>query len=301
MKRCRPLFAAIVLCLPLSSYAADKVEFTHTESEITITIGGKEFTRFETGEKWKKPFFHPVFVNGTDITRPVDPNEKEHPHHKGIWVSIDEVDEIKFWAEKGIIRNQRTMFATDLNTGIGEMTIVNHWLGDDGAPVVEETTIVRIHPNRLMTFDINFTTQKDEVVFDDTKEGLLGFRMAQSMRESEGGTAIGADGAKGTAALWGKPNKWIDYYGKVNDKVFGVALMDHPENLRPSRYHVRNYGLFSLSPFGEKSYTNGQEEAKPYHLKPGEKLKLRYAIYFHTGDTAEGHVEAVYQQFVGKK
>ena len=74
--------------------------------------------------------------------------------------------------------------------------------------------------------------------------------------------------------------------------------MDHPGNFRPSRYHVRNYGIFSISPFGEHAYTGGKEPAKPVHLKAGEDLRLQYAIYFHGGDAVKGQVKDAYEQFM---
>ncbi len=300
-------FALFALCgmslaPAFAPLCAGDVSFAKQGDDVVVSIDGKEFSRYRTGENWPKPFFHPVLMDGTDITRPVDPNEKEHPHHKGIWVSVDEVNGIKFWAEKGKIVNVEIEWMSGSGDKPGTLSVVNHWRDAADQTVVLEHTTIRIHANKLLAYDITFEAPADSpVVFEDTKEGLLGFRMAQSMRESEGGKVLGANGAAGSPENWGKPNPWIDYHGLVDGKRFGVALMDHPENFRPSRYHVRNYGLFSLSPFGEKSYTNGKEEEKPVHLQPGGKLRLRYAIYFHAGDTAEGNVAEAFRQFVESK
>jgi len=288
----------LLLILPCSLLEAGDVAFEKGEDKITVTIDGEVFSHYHTSSKWKKPFFDPVFINGTEITRPIDPNEKEHPHHKGIWVSVDEVNEVDYWGEKGVIKNISAE-CKETDSG-GQLMVVNHWLDGDGNTVVEEHTTIHIAPNKLMTYDITFKAPGHDVEFLDTKEGLLGFRMAHSMREKEGGRVLGANGKKGTQENWGKHNKWIDYFGEVEGKTFGVTLMDHPENFRKSRYHVRNYGLFSISPFGEKAYTKGKEEAKPVHLKPGESLSLRYGIYFHHGDTNQGQVEKAYQQFLAQ-
>jgi len=56
--------------------------------------------------------------------------------------------------------------------------------------------------------------------------------------------------------------------------------------------------LFSISPFGNKSCTNGTEEAARVHLKKGESLRLRYGMYFHDGETKEGNVAGEWDQFV---
>ncbi|MDC0308016.1 MAG: PmoA family protein [Planctomycetaceae bacterium] len=296
-------FLAFVLILtPFSLLDAGDVAFEKSGDDIVVTIGGEEFSRYHTSSQWKKPFFDPVVMGGTKITRPIDPNEKEHPHHKGIWVSVDEVNTIDYWGEHGDIKNVSAKWSTAAcgdEVG-GTLMVVNHWLDDAKKTVVIEETSIHIAPNKLLTYDITFKAPGHKVEFLDTKEGLLGFRMAHTMRESEGGRVLGANGKKGTKENWGQPNKWIDYIGEVDGKTFGVTLMDHPDNLRPSRYHVRNYGLFSISPLGDKAYTQGKEPAKPVHLKPGEKFSLRYGIYFHEGDTNAGEVEKTYKQFLAQ-
>ena len=61
---------------------------------------------------------------------------------------------------------------------------------------------------------------------------------------------------------------------------------------------MRDYGLFTISPFGEQAYTNGQSPAKPVTLKKGETYRLRYAIYIHPGDTASAKVADVYARWI---
>ncbi|REJ95457.1 MAG: hypothetical protein DWQ34_06020 [Planctomycetota bacterium] len=232
---------------------------------------------------------------GLDRTHPL---YYDHPHHKGIWLSIDEVNGIRFWAEDGVIRNVGVEILEEQGDP-ARFRVTNHWLGEDEKPVAIETTTISVFANRLLVYDITFAADEKPVTFDDTKEGLFGIRLPNSMREfiSEG-PITGADGVVGSAELWGKPAAWIDYVGAVDGHSFGVTLMDHPENFRPSRYHVRDYGLFSINPFGEAAYSRGDEEAKPVTLQPGETLNLRYGLYVHAGGVEEGQVAEAYEQFV---
>ena len=310
------LFAAVTAWLlgPSPCAAENVVELTQKGKQVDVTVGGELFMTYHTEQKFPKPFFSDVRgPGGTILSRPImglhdiqaDPNDKDrkkrfdHVHHKGIWLSIDEVNDMKHWKEDQNIAN----VSLELTTPKGnpaEMTVINHWLDDKASPVVKETTRIQIYANRLIVYSTEFTPADGPITFGDTKEGLFGFRMVDSMRESEGGTVVNADGLQGTKECWGQPSAWVDYDGMVDGKLFGVALFDCPQNFRPSRYHVRNYGLFSISPFGEHAYTNGELPVKTVTLKPGETLKLRYGLYVHAGDTKQGEVAKVYKSFLGK-
>ncbi len=293
------LTTTVLLLAPTAvSSGATPVTFEQQGDQITVKIGDAPFAVYNTSKDLPKPFFLPVYdPNGTIISRPLE-NPEDHKHHKGIWVSIDEVNGIKFWAEAGKIENVSVESHASAGDDPGTLKVVNHWLGEDGMPVVIESTTIAIFQNRLVSYDIVFSAPAGPVTFGDTKEGLFGFRMINSMREKEGGQVVNADGKQGTAECWGQVSAWVDYYGEAEGKIAGVTLMDHPGNFRPSRYHVRDYGLFTISPFGEKAYTKGAGDAEPVVLDKGESLRLRYGIYIHSGNTQEGKVADAYKQFL---
>lgn len=289
--------AATGMAPALATAGTAAVKLTVKAETVDITIGGEEFATYHFAKTLPKPFLLPVKApGGVTVTRSLDKPE-DHPHHKGIWCSIDEVNDIKFWAEKGKIENV-SVKAEVAEGNPAKLAVVNHWLGTDGKPVLIETTTISIHANRLLSYDMKFTADEMPVKFGDTKEGMFGIRLVNSLREKETGKVQNAEGLKGTKECWGKHSAWVDYYGEVDGKTVGVTVMDDPKNFRKSRYHVRDYGLFTISPFGDKSYTNGKEPEFPFELKPGAKFSLRYGIYLHTGDTEQGKVANAYQQFL---
>lgn len=294
----KPLVTALLFLFAThTALAQGTVKLEKKDSTIAVTIGGKDFTTFNFAKDLPKPYFSPVrAADGTIITRGLEKPE-DHPHHKGIWCSIDEVNKIKFWAEQGKIENISVeIVAAEGNPA--KLRVVNHWQGKDGKPVLIENTDVSIFTNRLLAFDFRFTAGTEPVVFEDTKEGMFGIRLANTMRGKEGGTIVNAEGAKGEKQAWGQESKWVDYFGTVEGKTFGVVIFDHPKNFRKSRFHVRDYGLFTLSPFGQKSYTNGKLPDDPFHLEPGKSFRLRYGIALHDGDTEQGKVPALHEQYL---
>ena len=298
----RTLTAVLMLSIAWASSppdlsAADAVKLEKKDTTVDVTIGGKEFTVFNFDKSLPKPYFLPVrAADGAIMTRGLDKPE-EHPHHKGVWMSIDEVNEIRFWAEKGKIENVSVEVAA-AEGNPARLKIVNHWLGDDGKPVLIEATEVSIFANRLIAYDARLTAAEQPVTFGDTKEGMFGIRVANTLREKEGGSIVNAEGLMGEKACWGLESKWVDYDGMVDGKTYGVAIFDNPQNFRRSRYHVRGYGLFTISPFGQSGYTSGKLPADPYKLEAGKSVRLRYGLYVHDGDTQAGHVPEVYDFYL---
>lgn len=298
-----------VLGSPISAQTKSGVTIIEKDdAHLEIQIDGQPFTVLNHGKDWKKPFLFPMSApDGTNILREIIPTKDkqgsskdgtDHFHHKGVWVSVDSVNDEKlnFWHEDDAIVCNKVEHKTA--NGVGIVTVHNSWMQGDKA-LLKETTTAVFHPSRLVSYHITLEAVDKDVTFHDTKEGFFAVRIAHTMRELQGGHIVNADGLKGEKDCWGKPTPWIDYFGDVNGNTCGVTLMDHPDNFRKSRYHVRSYGLFSISPFGPEKYSNGQEEASPVTLSPGkEKLHLTYGLFVHNGNTEQGGVAEAYQEFL---
>jgi hypothetical protein len=89
--------------------------------------------------------------------------------------------------------------------------------------------------------NLTFTASEDkDVVFGDTKEGgLLSLRVAGTMQVTVAGKMENSFGGINESEIWGKRAHWCDYSGPVENRWVGVALFDHPKNLRhPTYWHA---------------------------------------------------------------
>ncbi|WP_437187181.1 PmoA family protein [Planctomicrobium sp. SH668] len=237
-------------------------------------------------------------------TDPVTGDSYDHPHHKGIWFSVDEIDGIRYWMEGELVRSQ-SVFATEQDGKSVVLKLENHWLDREEKPVLIETTKVTITPDRMISYDATLTAAKNDLHIGDTKEGLFAIRLAGRMCESKGGGPVTtSNGVTGTQDAWGRTAAWINYDGPVDGNVFGVTMMDAPENAWKSRYHVRNYGLFSVNPFGDAAYTSESGSPQPAHsrtLQKGDSLRFRYGLWVHGPDVNAEKIESQFQLFAESK
>ncbi|MEZ6064660.1 MAG: PmoA family protein, partial [Planctomycetaceae bacterium] len=242
-----------------------------------------------------------VDLDPPSVSDKMDPRFYDHPHHKGVWVAVDEVNGVKFWKEDGHIENVSVEVLAN-NAAPAVLRVVNRWLNDAGEHVVTETTTIRITPDRLFVYDIQFTAGDSPATFEDTKEGLFAIRLPNSMREYVShGPVRSAEGKEGTKAAWGRESAWIDYVGAIDGQQFGVTLLDAPNNPWPSRYHVRDYGLFSINPFGTAAYSKGsdnEQPARPLTLDPGKTISFRYGLHVHQGVLSADELATLNARFV---
>jgi hypothetical protein len=130
--------------------------------------------------------------------------------------------------------------------------------------------------------------------------------MPHKKKDAEvGGTGhiVTATGVR-DAEAWGKRADWCDYYAAHNGKTYGIAIFDHPQNLRhPTWWMARDYGLFGANPFGWHDYEpkTTQPHAGDYTIAAGKSLTLKYRLYFHFGDEQEAKLAEKYEEYAKKR
>jgi hypothetical protein len=102
------------------------------------------------------------------------------------------------------------------------------------------------------------------------------------------------------ATAWGRPARWVDYSGTIDGKPVGIAVFDHPGNLRhPTRWHARGYGLFAANPFGLHDFAGEPRGSGSHTIPDGGTLRLRYRFVFHEGDAEHAGIERRWREWAG--
>ncbi len=296
---------SLLAALPLAAQV-------HFVPETTsINIDGKPFTEFHAGTDVGKPFLAPLrSASGKIVTRHfpmemVEGESRDHPHHRGLWFSYDDVNGVKFWENDpsytkpniGHIVVRDTKWKESAKTGV--LTMLADWKSPSGKVELSENRTMTFYSDpslRIIDFDINLTAP-EKVVFGDTKEGAFAIRLADSMSEKKGGKMVNAEGQSGMKDVWGHKSKWVDYSGDVEGEKLGIAIMDHPSNPRhPTYWHSRDYGLFALDPFGQQAFDKNQPESH-WTLEKGQSLRFRWRVVIHSGDAESANIHELYNSF----
>lgn len=277
---------------------------------VEVVVRGETFTTYHYGSKRHVPFLWPVNgEGGVGLTRnfPMgsdEPPSKDHPHHVSLYLTHGDVNGHDFWhVDRGRSGTIRTVaLETGASEGSAWIRARNHWLPRNReSPLLESVQELRFHDGppgaRFFDFDITFTASQGDVTFGDTKEGFFALRLRPEMQGDKGGVLTNAHGARGEAAVYGKPSAWMDYSGPVKGHgTRGIALFDHPDNPIAAQWHVRDYGLAALNPFGRRSVARLADGS--HTLKAGESLALRYRVLVHSGDVSEADVAGHYARYL---
>lgn len=280
---------------------------------IEVTIGRRAFTTYHFSHEYARPFFYPLMgPHDIPITRHypmiegIKGETTDHVHHRSVWVAFGDVGGTDNWSELPGHAWQTHSQMTHLVNGpvLGQFQHTLEWQDHDRRKVLEETRTVRIHKTpdtaRLMDLTVALRASDREVRIGDTKEGgICSVRVATAMDAEKGGRIENSAGGIGEEETWGKAAHWCDYSGRLDGWQVGIAVMDHPFNLRhPTTWHVRGYGLMSANPFGHSQYKSGLLSDGSYTIGAGESLTFRYRLLLHKGDARGGSVSARYQDYV---
>jgi len=280
--------------------------------KIDIEIGGSFFTSYYFGDVIR-PYFHPVIgPTGKSVTRGfpmvdgVAGENRDHHHHRAIYVAHGEVNDVDNWSEGANCGRIAHRSFADVTSGpvYGRIVDKLEWVSKEGKVVLKETREMKFYntsPEKIVDVTLNFKALDDEdCLFGDTKEGgLMSLRVAGTMKVSSGGKMENSFGGINEGDIWGKRAHWCDYSGPVDGEWVGVTLMDGQKNLRhPTHWHARDYGLMTANPFGISNFERKPPKTGDYLLPAGEELVFQYRIYIHKGDAQEAKASEKYNNFV---
>lgn len=310
----RRLFA-LALVFATASTAWAEIEVEQQDDRVIVTTGGQPFAEYLTFSG-AKPILWPVHgPGGAALTRGypmVDKGELErddHVHHRSFWFTHGDVNGVDFWLEGD--HGGKTLHDGFVEVGGGETGVIvtrNNWVAPSGELVCrdERRLVFRDRGDvRLIDYDVTMTAPDDQdVTFGDTKEGTFGVRMAGGMKEEAelGGQAISSRGVAGAGPAWGKPAEWIDYCGPVDGETYGIAILNHPSSFRyPTRWHVREYGLFAANVFGLHDFERNPEADGSHTVPAGESIVFRHRVVLHRGSTEDAKIADLFAEYAAEE
>ncbi|MBL9189381.1 MAG: PmoA family protein [Opitutaceae bacterium] len=264
-------------------------------------------------------------ADGTSLVRDFPMKEKageevDHPHHRALMFAHSDVNKIDFWNEgtSGTkFPNGSTVhdgFAEVQGGAVGVIRTRNRWVAADGKLIATDETTMRFRgagDARMIDYEVVIKAPPGEpLTMGDNKDGTMAIRVAQWMtpthkyqkKEEPGAGHYVTAAGKRDAEAWGTRAAWCDLFAERNGKTYGIAIFDHPQNVRhPTWWMARDYGLFTANPFGQKDFEVAAKHPPgkgDYTIPAGGSLTLRYRFYFHLGDDKAAKVAERYADYV---
>ncbi|MCA9196793.1 MAG: PmoA family protein, partial [Planctomycetales bacterium] len=197
----------------------------------------------------------------------------------------------------------------DSSADVPTVVLKNRLESKDGQLIGTETARISFLAHdgvRMIDWDHTYHASEGALKFGDTKEGMMAIRTHSNLRLKNGrgvttanGQAVNSTGDSGPG-IWGKPAKWVDYSGKIDDKLVGIAIFDAPTNHgHPSHWHARDYGLVAANPFGLHDFV-GEGHDGTLTLPAGESLHFHYRFVFHKGNAEDAKIAELYEAFAAE-
>lgn len=297
------------------------VVLTRSGYHVDVQVGGRPFATYFFDRSVAKPYWSPLrSARGIVVTRgfpmtPADAGEDhDEPHQRAMYFAHGDINGFDFWGEAAFARWSDHGLSTfgravlrsidDIQGGdvAGSLQATFDLVAPTGT-IAEETQTYRIEGDeQSRTIDCEFVIRAAHgpLVIGDTKEGTFAIRVVKAL-DSPPGHMVNASGASGEKGIWGKRSNWVDYYGRVAGEDVGLAIFDHPRNLRaPTYWHARAYGLLAANPFGLKAFTADRRQSGRYDIPGGGALVLRYRVFIHHGNPSQGGVADAYRRFAAQ-
>jgi hypothetical protein len=269
---------------------AFKVE--QRSDRLIITDFGRPVAEYVFNDsEVKRPYLCRVRTpSGIQVTRNHPPVEgkdlADHPtFHPGVWFAFGDINGVDFWRNKGTIRHESVEHLLVLDM----ILMIEHectLIADDGRKLGKAQFRLGIGRHKLgyvIGYDATIHAGNERLVLGDQEEMGLGVRVATPLAEKNGGRVTSREGRTGAKTVWGTQALWCDYSGTIDGRKVGVTVVAHPQDSRPTWWHVRDYGLMVANAFGKRSLTETDGDPRVI-VEPDHPLRLPYVVVAHDAD-----------------
>ncbi|MBX3427030.1 MAG: PmoA family protein [Pirellulales bacterium] len=317
------LLAVVLLAETIAQAAAPAGEQVSLSDDgagtVAVSVDGRQIAEYSyRDDEITRPFFARLRTPaGVEVTRrlPPDPQHDlaDHPtFHPGLWLAFGDVSGSDSWRNKAAVELIVGSMRTAGGAGRGELSAKFRY-ADQNSPeqtvcAEEFRATILVRPSGwLLLWDSLFTADKP-CIFGDQEEMGLGVRVATEMRSERqrrgaipagNGRILDAAGRAGGAEVWGKASPWCDFSGDVAGAPAGIAIFCHPDNVRPSWFHARDYGLLVANPFGRQAFKQG--EPSRIEASAAHPLRLRFGVLVHDGRSDASELAAAYQEYLAEE
>jgi len=262
-------------------------------------------TSYRAHPTQKYPYLYPLTGPASGLSLTTE-TSLPYPHHRSLIFACDRVNGANYW-QAGLDAGQIISDGPQLGEVTDTTAVLTdscQWKPDPDRTVMRDRRTVTVCvPDdhlRLIDFDITWTAVED-VTIPQTNHSLFAIRAAGDIVPWGGGTLVNSKGQSGEKATFGQTAEWATFFGvrrlpdgqPVRDDLFeGIALFDHPENpWAPTPWFTRDYGFLSPTPLFFRD--------KPWQLKAGQSVRLRYRVVLYAGTPESVGLDKLFRQWVG--
>ena len=308
------------------------IKVNEAARRVDVTIDGQPFTSYIWPDTLKKPVLYPLrTAKGTVVTRgfPLDPRPGErvdHPHHVGMWFNHGDVNNLDFWNNSDAIKAEdapkmgtilhRKVLEAKSGPDEGVLTVETAWMTPASKQILKEVTRFVFRGGadaRTIDRTTTLTALDEKVVFEDSKEGVLGIRVRRELEQPADkaevftdaagrptpvavldntgvtGKYVSSEGKEGDA-VWSTRAKWTLLGGVVSGEPVTLAILDDPSNVGyPTHWHARGYGLYAANPLGDKQFNEPKEFN--YTLDAGKSVTFKYRVLILSAPPSAERIE----------
>ncbi|WP_316815191.1 PmoA family protein [Pedobacter nyackensis] len=313
------LFGLLSLCISdtkagiLDTSLKNEYSWRKSDSTFALVKDGQIVWQLNFNKNQDKPYFHPLRVNGQDLTmeRPAD-----HGHHRGLWFAWRSINKINYWEEvhgRGVSEGRSKIIKVDIKPKKDfsvKINILLEYAPEGKKTILKENRVLLVsspdqYGNYTIDWSLNFTSQDSPLLFDcapTLKRGGsisggyagLGYRGASSIKDPVFRDSNGWANKENLTG-YGENANWMDMtanLGSEERSKVGITIFDHPANPRhPSPWYIW-YKAGQHVFFMPAILYN-----EPLSLAAHKRMELKYRTYIHSGDVEDRLLNQLFIQF----